>query len=1018
MYATAGALETMLRAQNFQTNFGPSETPGERFFEGMIVDVKRNMKVNSERDRSVIIRCRVNGTFDAEIIQTGELLVNINSSLLRVPPPPEEMLNPAEDSPQHGSNVQKKDIYRENQRVQCQALVGAKWFTGYVEKAYARGIYKIEYLDGSYEDNVPSKRLRPCSDREHNQSASFKFVGPSLLRVGDGQRGADSDMEETRLVQPEQFYIGQQVLMRFVYGLTWRLGTIMKVRENGQAYDVLLSGRQEVEKGVPASFVRHVSSMLYGCGNDPALGRQIASSTATSMGTPFKSSQTVASPGTGRMKSSNRATDSPVHGGKDQKNGGQSNLQAIKLGRLGYVLRETRTVDNDVNALIPPAQMVNGKDARQGVSALALRDRYAQEMHRGAALLNASAAERKLTRLVRQEKIRIRSVLRIQALVRGFLARAYARAKLQVMDRRKALSNGEAQLIREKKELLDRYAEALSLAVSRDEIKRKDAMQGDLEEAVHSMPPQPATSPHSNLRIEETLHQFRNAVMDEGKQHAVAMDKMRAELVAIHQHEMAVQRKELENLFEREIRGLGQVVLDAVKQIPSPTSVSVDRNARCESPANVSFLGNDSAAVAPIDVVAEAPMVAVSETSELDADRGCTEDGGNSHSEVIYDCGFAPRMMSLCDMKDMFLSLWGNSSMEHIEIVSVVASSTVSYSVQTAQLDNEIMPPIHVLQDAEEFKPVHWMMFVNDATPGPFYLLKVRLDSDEGRSCKLKFPSEKIGDICACRKAVNITMDERTKFEFYAASLRVDALAGLMGALWNAHLSWTSQQVLVSLALHKNLQNMVKQYLGHFSISSTDLEVSATSVSWLSERYSLYEDMLSIRKEHNDAKDHYNATVLNIVNELRHVLSKWGYFHKREGSEVEDDDSTFAVVGFSDALLDLAGTIMSPFHSFIFYAGVVDDDKPFDMSHFNDALRSNYGSEFCVSPLLKRIYTDFANSLHIASVFESFLPTVMQLSHQTLVQAFAHPEIFNWKEWYSSNAQWVATVVVSVIAGI
>ena len=165
---------------------------------GMVVDVKRSSKANSERDRCVIIRSRVNGSFDAEIIENGELLINIHPNIIRIPTLP---------------GIDDKRIvaceYTVGQKVTCRAGKYGRWFTGFVEKVLAAGHYKIEYTDGTVEESVSHKRMRPTQKTVTDKDPNAGF--------------------DIALIEHE-YYVGQEVLMRFPYGCKWRLCTITKVR--------------------------------------------------------------------------------------------------------------------------------------------------------------------------------------------------------------------------------------------------------------------------------------------------------------------------------------------------------------------------------------------------------------------------------------------------------------------------------------------------------------------------------------------------------------------------------------------------------------------------------------------------------------------------------------------------------------------------------------------------------------------------------------------------------------------
>lgn len=923
------------------------------------MDVKHSLKANSSRDRCVIVRCRVNGTFDAEVIATGVLLTNVDVTYIRCPPTPEIMEEKGQVT--HKGRI-AKESYREGQRVQCISQSGHRWFTGYIEKIHQTGTCQIEYLDGSFEDNVSITRLRSIPSVSNHQSSSFEYGGISLLHA----TGSDAATVAAPLIQTKiSYHLGEQILMKYVFGHQWRVGTIVKLREKN-VYDVLLVGSNEVEKGISCAYLRPLHSTLYGA-SPKAISTQASSRPDTTGKLP------------GRVRSMLNSSPAPIH-----------------------PLVET-VIRNLSPALPPPGSPEVNPTRPPKVSNI--RDQYAQEMHQNTAAIAAVTTERKHLRMLRNEIKRSQAAVKIQTAIRGYLSRNSIRREVGLYKQRKLLEHQELEWFGYDGSLLDAYAELMKIALNVlrsadgrriEELKEVNDSKRALEQKIQEL-----------LRREklEVGHEDK-LVVETAPTSLMTLEQMRGELISMQETQLAKQREELEIMM----KGIGQEMTSAIlTMIPRGQSVaSVDETEQQEQP------------------------------TEVKEDEDDLEDKELPIPDIE-------------NIKNLYLPIWGNDSFPQVEIVSLVASSTVEYSLLESSIDNS---PVHFpgavypLSDNESFKNIHWTIFTRDlsnskAASAAFYLMKIRLNSTSGKTCKLKFPATKIADICANRKSVNVTLNELTKFEISGTTLRVDGLADCLLKLWDCHVAWVTQKIITSATLFENLQYLLKMIFEQSSLAidqepileETKMKSSQRkgpkgySIGWLTQRYDLLLCLSNIIKETRAAKLDYEQTVGQCIEELSNSLKKWGYYPGSTEKESEKQDPAILPWNLvSKRLWSLVENIFDPFQSYLSYSPQnpsQEDSRSnsamptltksiIQQGHvnyqpFHDSLLSRHESHHStIYPILKSIFLDFIRDISIEPIFNRLLiEPLMQLCHDRWVTAFAHCENYPWDIWCQGNQQWV-----------
>lgn len=924
----------------------------------MIVDIKHSLKANSSRDRCVIIRCRVNGTFDAEVIATGVLLTNVEATYIRCPPTPEIMEEKGHLKPPTRKN---KESFREGQRIQCISQSGHRWFTGYIDKIHQTGTCQVEYLDGSFEDNISVTRLRSFPPHSNHQSSSFEYSGMNLLNSS----GTDSAISIT---QPQvSYHLGEQVLMKYVFGHQWRVGTIVKLREK-DIYDVLLVGCHEVEKGISASCLRPLNSTLYGTSH-------------TSPPTPTIRPETT-------RKLPERA---------------RSKIQS-NSAHFCHPLIETEV--RNLSSALPPPGSPDGKSARPP-KPLNMRDQYAQEMHQNTAAVTAITTERKHIRMLRNEIKRIDGAVRIQAAIRGYLARNNIRREIGLYKQRKILEHQELEWLSYDGNLLDAFADLVKVALNvlknvdgqrikelKEVNESKQLLENKIQEILMSRERNLEPESNDNGKLEQVTE--APAMM--------TLEQMRGELISMQEAQLIKQREELEILM----KGIGQEMTSAI-----------------------------------LTMMPRGPPVSSIEDDSGDGDEVPEEENTAENLEETE----LP-LPDIENIKNLYLPLWGNDSFPPVEIVSLVASSTVEYSLLESSIDNSpshFPLAIYPLSDNESFKNIHWTIFTRDiskpgAASAAFYLMKIRLNSTSGKTCKLKFPAPKIADICVSRKSVNVSLNELTKFEISGTSLRVDGLADCLLKLWDCHVAWVTQKIITSATLFENLQYLLKMIFEQSSIFLDKNEnpeqprkkkskkvIEAYPIGWLTQRFDLISCLTNIIKETKAAKLDYEQTVGQCIENLSNYLKKWGYYPGSTESESDKQDPASLPWNLvSKRLWSLVENIFDPFQTYLSYTpqqSPQDDGGTtttaisksiIQQGHvnyqpFHDSLLSRHESHHSkIYPILKAIFLDFIRDINIEPIFNRLLiEPLMQLCHDRWVTAFAHCENYPWDIWCQGNQQWV-----------
>lgn len=990
----------------------------------MVVDVKRSSKANSERDRCVLVRARVNGSFDAEIIESGELLINIHPNVIRIPSLP---------------GADDKRIcaceYEVGQKVSCRAGKYGRWFDGYVEKVLPAGHYKIEFADGTVEESVSHKRMRPV--RKSNEK--------------DPSNGFDIALLE------HDYYVGQEVLMRFSYGCKWRLCTITKVRCGGEAYDVLLNGRQEVEKGISRSCLRHQGSMLYGYGDDycpsqRALVRCAAAKDTTEATTNMDDQNRVVVSADGNhlktplrtplreMQVNNHYHTTSKKGNRQLEEGGMlavsrsdRNIEAKRfMSPAQTPVRKVLPMKQERGMAEPPSSTIQvTPNASNGVVISTLRDRFVQEMHRNVSLLNTSATERKYARIIRHERRRMDSVVLIQAVIRGFIVRSRISFLAKFSESKKKLKNEEVELATAQLDLVDRYMQALSVAVFRNEPENDD----------HSTsPPAPTNSLAAMKKVAalitsdniDEVEMQDEVVVDQFDEVTDPLEKMKLEMIDIHNQQLKKQRDEMKELFAREMKGLGTQIM---KQMNHEDELHPSQSGL--------FLSHHTS---------------VQDTDVLDLTKASSHHSSKSsmlEDEPVF--GFDDTIVQDIDwMKDMYLDIWGGSNFDAMEIVSIIAKSKTNFTVLEASLPGQLRNVVHMAEGGQEYVKFHHVFFVKSPENKDNFLMKVRLDNSSGKACKLKCPGDKIADLCENKRTVKITLDSKNQFEISSSSLRLDGIVKCLERLWDAHIGWMAQKLLIRIALHRIIQGICVLLVslpalddatdkesddgnskkeskeehdethGNTEISNeipfdndgneterkendeNDVPIVVVSprpllhTRWISQRYILFQELSNIIKSGQEQYQLYQQTLQTTQNELISIIENWRFFQYGSASNPSQP-----VQEMSEELYQLAITIFTSFEMyFSSEVSFMNTNGIMDMNLIKETLLSTHNQD-TIQPILTDIYTCFVRLFSVEEVFEEFfLSNLLTMSHQRLVKAYAYAETYDWKDLFGHTRSW------------
>jgi hypothetical protein len=742
---------------------------------------------------------------------------------------------------------------------------------------------------------------------------------------------------------------------------------------------------------------------------------------------------------------------------------------------LSHLLLET-IAHNLSPALPPPRSPPHPTAAPPSHAALppktmSTRDKYAQEMHINTATVTAVTTERKYLRLLRNEMKRNSGAVRIQAAVRGYLQRSELKRQIGLFKQRKVLEHQELEWLRYDRSVLEKLCGLLRVSLERlkregeergEEQRRGEELRRKLEERVQELLAiHEQREAEAAAAAEEEGQGERSDDDNVGEVAALTMEQMRGELLSLQETQLLKQREEFESL----LKGLGKEMTTALLSalphtLPPPTA---------------------------------APSAEGEEAQEGQEGDDCEE------ALVVKE----PPLPDIEHIKNLYLPLWGNDSFPVVEIVSLVASSTVEYSLLEASIDTspEGYPvALYPLHDNESFKNIHWTIFTRDAAgdlllpssagpgatlglapaltpptpagapPNSFYLMKIRLNSSSGKTCKLKFPATKISEICANRRSVNVTLNDFTKFEISGTSLRVDELADCFLKLWDSHVAWVTQKIITSATLCENLQCFLKMIFEQssaaaFTASAPSLLLEGGSqmvrtskargrpggggegypIGWLTQRYDLLSCLWNAVKETRSAKRQYDQTVERCVEELALLLKRWGYYpgstshhdatHRSPGRE---DPSSLPWRVLSRKLSSLVENIFDPFQNYLSYTSsppsqtqqqmqqqtqsptptpaldAVPSSSILHQGHvnyhpFHESLLSRHESHHSkIYPILKAIFLEFIRNLNIEPIFNQLLiEPLMQLCHDRWVTAFAHCESYPWELWCQGNQEWV-----------
>jgi len=1061
----AGIFDSILRAQRLKAidDIQFVERGSEHFFEGMVVDIKRSSKANSERDRCVIVRARVNGTFDAEIIENGELLINIHPNVIRIPTLPSD---------------DKRIVAREysvGEKVSCRAGKYGRWFTGFIEKVLSAGHYKIEFTDGTIEDGVSHKRLRPAKSTSEKDPAS----------------GFDIALVEN------EFYVGQEVLMRFPYGCKWRLCTVTKVRCDGESYDVLLNGRQEAEKGVSRSCLRHQGSLLYGYGNEYCPSRRTLARCLShhnpedSSLSPGKSDNQeqervfINSQGDYSLKTPPKGKKATQLGKHYHTTGKKSNRQ-LEDGNMLAVSRSDRILDlkQQQQQQLSPAKSpivdpgsptkqergmaatpsatvrVVNNPATNGVAISTMRDRFVQEMHRNVSLLNTSATERKFARIIRHERNRIEGIVRIQAVARGYVVRSKMKLMSQHVDSSKKLQGDEIDLSAAQIELMDRYMQALSVAI----FKNNPVEEGNVD----TPPARPMTA-SSMAAMKRVANLITSDLPDEfGLEEAAEMDdevdvfdritdpieKMKMEMLDIHQQQLKKQRDEMKELFMSEMKGLGSQIMRNIH--PD------DENQHLRSSHHLSIHSQHAGALESFrqSGVGSASLIFQNELSHSHIEAGIhtqsrVDSEQNDNDSLIF--GLDETVIQDIDwMKDMYLSVWGNAEFKPVEVVAIIAKSKTHFTIQEASLKDQLRPVVHMANGSNEFIGAHHIFYVKEPENKENFALRVRLVNSTGKACRLKCPGDKVADLCENKRTVRITLDSKNSFEIASSSLRLDVLSQCLERLWDAHVAWMAQRLLIRIALHRVVQGISALFVsfpdGEEEETAEGTETQPGAMEgietktepiekeevvepldetepeaeledgtekktnemedfedmlrkqarpkdkWVSHRYILFQELSSIIRSGQEHFEQYQSSLQQTQFELISLIESWRFFEYTSSVSL-----SIPVNDLSEQLYQLASSLFTPYEA---YFTVHGSESYVDSEVIKENLKVRHNQE-TIQPILRGIYMDFVAYFAVGKIFEEFcLSPLMTLSHQKTVKGYAYAETYEWQSLCAHSRTW------------
>lgn len=989
----------------------------------MVVDVKRSTKAQSKRDRCVIVRARVNGSFDAEIISTGELLINTPPNVIRIPHLPEDP----------GTRTDHARVYSVGQKVSCRAGAFGRWFEGFVGKVLPAGHYRIEFHDGSVDESVSFENLRPIT----------------RLKVKDTNKGKNTEsstagFDVTALV--EEYYVGQEVMMRFPFGCKWRVCTVTKVRSGGggqsAAYDVLLNGRQESEVGVSAACLRHQRSLLYGygegyCPSKKSLARCASESTrppqppqspaalAQSNNHPnqsraFTNPQGEYALSTPQGKTSARQVEdsnSPAVGQQSQKKMPFRTGVVATTNQTPLLKKPPQPRSGGLPSTPHPTHTGGERGGRGEGVTFAMRDRFTQEMHRNVSLLNTSATERKFARIIRQERCRMDSAVRIQCFVRGCIVRARMALVSRHCAAAKRLLHDELNLSSAQVDLMERYMQALSAAIFKNQDQDNDtALSPGPDTGAMNQIAELISSTNHYLEVDVGHAEELNKSEEESEPADVTdpIERMKVEMLCIHRQQLQQQGDEMKAIFAQELRGLGTQIAAKLNNNEEEDRQSSHHNMMVESYASAveSFRhsGVLSASLFQLEESQETGQHLThtrSRTSTAaennDGDEGSARVFGIDET-VIQDIGW---------MKDMYLDIWENSTLPSVEVVGIVAKSSTQFTFMEASLSNQLRDVMH---GGGGFATSNHLFFVKDSDNKDDFVMIVQMESAAGRPHKLKCLGDKVADLCVNKKTVRISIDSKNQFEISSTSLRLDRLSGCLERLWDAHIAWMAQHLLIRIALHRVIQGISALFVAippsppteameedeggrvgvEVGAESDDMTPRPSRAVWLSHRYILFEELSSILKSGREQHDHYQETVTSACHEIALLAKNWGSL-----AWVGPDSDIGNEV--SDKLFHLAQSLFAPYEVFFSSGGA---ESMVDSEVIRDHLQATHNKD-TIQPILKSIYLSFALCFSVEDVFEDILLSpLLTASHQTLVTAYAYAETYEWQSLCAHSRIW------------
>jgi hypothetical protein len=706
--------------------------------------------------------------------------------------------------------------------------------------------------------------------------------------------------------------------------------------------------------------------------------------------------------------------------------------------------------------------------ATNGVAISTMRDRFVQEMHRNVSLLNTSATERKFARIIRNERNRIDSIVRIQAVARGYIVRSSLKLVTHYDISSKQLQGDEVDLSTAQIELMDRYIQALAVA-----IFKNDSVDGNDKPS----PSRPMTA-SSRAALKNVADLISSEMPEEfGMEEAVEVDdevdvfdhitdpveKMKIEMLEIHRQQLKKQRDEMKELFALEMKGLGTQIIQNFHHEDDNQQLSHHQSVTSQHHASV------------LESFRQSGVGSASQIFQHELSHSHTDHGNNTLSRVScgqnmvdvdsYIFGMDETIIQDIDwMKDMYLDIWGNAEFHPVEVIAIMAKSKTHFTILDASLKDQLCDVVHVAGTKSEFIRSHHVYFVKEPENKDSFSMKVRLVNSSGKACKLRCPGDKIADLCENRRTVKITLDSKNQFEIASSSLRLDQLSRCLECLWDAHVAWMAQRLLIRIALHRVVQGISALFVSfpqgekEDELPQTETEVAdgiETTENYVadinvernlvqaqgetvvsSEETSGGDEMdpesrldketpsvEQFMQEHAIPKDRWMSHRYILFQELASILKSGQehFEHYQESLQQTQIQLTSIIEAWkffeysssvsnsipvnelSEQLYLLASSLFAPYEVYFTAEG---SERFVNGAAIKEKLQSRHDRD-TIQPILKGIYLDFISFFSVKGVFEEFcLGPLMTLSHQKVVKGYAYAETYDWRSLCAHTRTW------------